>query len=402
MKYLLRPYKFAGVALLAFTAGLLASPPGALAQNRITHMLRELNPLLSHSSQGYLGVLVTDVDNDSVIKLKLKDSHGALITLIDHDAPAGPVLRVNDVVLSVNGQAIDSSDQFTRILREFPAGRKVTLIISRDGASQTITLQLVDRKKMEQDVWNKMNSGDAFPPPPSGMGILTGGGEGWSLGHMSPFGSNLNVGALVEPLTSQMAEYLGVQNGVMVKQVARKSEAATAGLKPFDVILKVAGEQIKTTADWDRSLRSNEGKQVPITILRDRKQQVINLQVDSKHRGEVDWNAMFPQGECRQLAQLDREMADDLLRRQMQEFQSAFSQEQIDQFRREAEQLRDSLKASGFPDLKIDPKQMQELQRQMEEFRKQFPQQFQFDRHQLDELQRQLEQFGDPGFGQQV
>ena len=40
------------------------------------------------------------------------------------------------------------------------------------------------------------------------------------------FGSSLNVGALVEPLTSQMAEYLGVSSGLMVKQVARKSEAA--------------------------------------------------------------------------------------------------------------------------------------------------------------------------------
>ena len=58
------------------------------------------------------------------------------------------------------------------------------------------------------------------------------------------FGSSLNVGALVEPLTSQMAEYLGVPNGLMVKQVARKSEAAVAGLKAFDVILKVGTEPV--------------------------------------------------------------------------------------------------------------------------------------------------------------
>ncbi len=46
---------------------------------------------------------------------------------------------------------------------------------------------------------------------------------------MSLFTSTLNVGAMVEPLTSQMAEYLGVPGGLMVKQVARKSEAAAAG-----------------------------------------------------------------------------------------------------------------------------------------------------------------------------
>ena len=63
------------------------------------------------------------------------------------------------------------------------------------------------------------------------------------------FGSSLNVGAMVEPLTSQMAEYLGVPNGLMVKQVARKSEAAAAGLKAFDVILKVGTETMTTLPD---------------------------------------------------------------------------------------------------------------------------------------------------------
>jgi membrane-associated protease RseP (regulator of RpoE activity) len=153
--------------------------------------------------------------------------------------------------------------------------------VARDGTEQTLTIQLVDRKAMEQDVWNKMNSG-TFPPPPSGMGILTGTGD-VSAWHMPLFTSSLNVGALVEPLTAQMADYLNVPSGVMVKQVARRSEADVAGLKPHDVILKVGGETIKTSADWDRSLRSNEGKGVQITVLRDRRQQSLTLQVDSKH-----------------------------------------------------------------------------------------------------------------------
>jgi S1-C subfamily serine protease len=79
-----------------------------------------------------------------------------------------------------------------------------------------------------------------------------------------------------------MAEYMGVSSGVMVKQVAKKSEAAGAGLKAFDVILRVGTEPITNLAGWDRALRSNEGKQVQVTVLRDRKQQTVTLQVDSK------------------------------------------------------------------------------------------------------------------------
>jgi serine protease Do len=289
MKYLLRPYKCLALALLiGVGAGVAAAPPGAPAQiSKIKHFVQELNPLLSHSSaQGYLGVLVTDVDNDVASRLKLRELRGVVITLIDHDAPAGQIgLKVNDVILGLNGQNVAGTEQFGRMLREIPAGRKVSLEYSRDGSVQTVTVQLVDRKTMEQAVWKNINNGDVFPAP-TGMGILSGGGDAALPGfHMPFFGSSLNVGALVEPLTSQMADYLGVSNGVMVKQVARKSEAATAGLKAYDVIVKVGSDAINTTADWDRALRANQGKPVQVTILRERKQQTVNLQVDSKHKG---------------------------------------------------------------------------------------------------------------------
>jgi serine protease Do len=137
---------------------------------------------------------------------------------------------------------------------------------------------------MEQDVWNKMNSEDSVPPPPSGMGIFKGGGDGITGWHLSLFTSELHVGVLVEPLAPQTADYLGVADGVGVKQVTRKSEAAAAGLKQKDVILRVGTEPIATTADWDRELRTNEGKSVPVTILREGKQVVLTLQVDSKRK----------------------------------------------------------------------------------------------------------------------
>jgi S1-C subfamily serine protease len=81
-----------------------------------------------------------------------------------------------------------------------------------------------------------------------------------------------------------MADYLGVQGGLMIKQIARKSQAEAAGLKAFDVILKVGSDGIATTADWDRALRANQGRTVPVTILRDRRQQTVTLQVDTKRR----------------------------------------------------------------------------------------------------------------------
>jgi len=200
---------------------------------------------------------------------------------------------------------------------------------------------------MEQDVWNNIGTnGDIFAPGP-GMEMLADGDTPLPGGfHMPFFGSSLNVGALVEPLTSQMAEYLGVPGGLMVKQVAHKSEAAVAGLKAFDVILKVGPESIATMADWDRALRANRGKPVQVTVMRAKKQQTLTLQVDSKRHGEL--RELFPEGAPSLVAEIDPK--------------------QMEQLKQQIEEFRKGFRAEDF---KIDPKQMDELRQQMEQLKRQ-------------------------------
>src|SRR4051794_5801744 len=133
----MRPTIQVGVALLG-AAIVLAPHTGRAQLTRITQIVDEPNPLLFSGApaQGYLGVLVADIDNDSAGKLKLKDTRGAVVTLIDHDAPAAQVgLRVNDVLLEVNGQAVEGAEAFGRMMREIPPGRKITMVVSRDGAT---------------------------------------------------------------------------------------------------------------------------------------------------------------------------------------------------------------------------------------------------------------------------
>jgi membrane-associated protease RseP (regulator of RpoE activity) len=415
MKQLLRPYRSVGFLVL-LGIGVAFAPPGAPAQSRqIVELIQEPSPLIAHSSsQGYLGVDLADVDTEKAQALKLKEVRGAIITLIDHDAPAGQIgLKVNDVVLQLNGQNVEGAEQLRRMLREIPPGRKVSMEISRDGNMQTMAVALADRRAMEHDVWNKLGSGSDVFAQPSGMGILSGGGDASLPGgfHMPFFGPSLNVGAMVEPLTSQMAEYLGVPTGLMVKQVARKSEAAAAGLKAFDVILKVGPDAITNLAGWDRALRENQGKPVQVTILRDKKQQTLTLQVDSKHKqGELELEEFFPGGDCPMVAEIDpdemaqgftwdSEAAAEALREKAKVFADqlkaggkfAITPEQAEAMRKQAERLRESIAAGAF---KIDQKQMDQLKQQMEEWRKNFkPEDFKVDPKQMEELKQQMEEF---------
>ncbi len=416
MKHLLRPYVqfHLNLALAITFVCLIAAPRAVRAQAQlIIPFLEDPNPLLAHSgAAGYLGVEVADVDADKAQALKLKEVRGAVITLIDHDAPAGQIgLKVNDVVLAINGQNVEGAEALRRMLREIPPGRKISLEISRDGNIQTLAAQLVDRKEMEHDVWNKIlnvQPGPIAPAPPSAMGVLAGADApppgGW---HMSLFTSTLNVGALVEPLTSQMAEYLGVEGGLMVKQVGKKSEAATAGLKAFDVILKVGTDSIATVADWDRALRSNQGKPVQVTILRDKKQQTLTLQVDSKRHSEVEFDDLFPNGDVPMMADMAPEMDTDLAQVLAAQADAAAAQadamnhtvdgqlqmspEQMEQFRQHMEEFKKNFSPGTF---KFDSQQMEQLQKQFEGLKKNFnPDAFTFDSQQMEQLRRQMEEF---------
>jgi membrane-associated protease RseP (regulator of RpoE activity) len=204
-----------------------------------------------------------------------------------------------------------------------------------------------------------------------------------------------------------MAEYLGVPNGLMVKQVAHKSEAASAGLKAFDVILKVGPDAVTTMSDWDRALRSNQGKPVQVTILRDKKQQTLTLQVDSKRKtGVLEMEDLFPGGDCQVVAELDpdamRLFAEDsqasarALRDQALTLKNkigTIDQKQMDEFRKQAEVLRDQLKGDSF---RIDQKRMDELKRQMEEFGQTFKaEDFKIDEQQAEQLRKQAEELRD-------
>ena len=79
----------------------------------------------SRATQGYLGVDLRDVTEDQLGPLKLREAHGAEIIDVDHDGPACKAgLQLHDVILQMNGQAIESQEQLRRCCgRPRPVGR---------------------------------------------------------------------------------------------------------------------------------------------------------------------------------------------------------------------------------------------------------------------------------------
>ncbi len=162
-----------------------------------------------YSSQSYLGIDIRDVDNNRAAALKLKDPTGAEIINVDHDAPAAKAgLRVHDVILQMNGQPVAGEEQLRRMLHETPAGRTITLLISREGRQQTLSVQLADRATIEQDAWSQRmivpipEDDEAFVlEGPSGHGFGSGFFGAFSLGSPLKWRRNLTCSAPSLPTT---------------------------------------------------------------------------------------------------------------------------------------------------------------------------------------------------------
>ncbi len=236
------------------------------------------DPAIASASQGYLGVGLHDVDTERAAQLKLKEARGVEVTTIDHDAPAAKAgLRVHDVILGMNGQAIVGQAQLTRMLHDTPAGRAVTFLISRDGQQQTLSLQLADRATIEADAWSQHIP---VPDPDSDIALPSGTGNSFGNGIFSSLTSNpFYTGLDLDMLGPQLANFFGVHDGqgLLVKRVDDNSPAAVAGLRAGDVITRVNGENVATTSQWVHDIHANRGKQIQLTVIREKHEGTVSM-----------------------------------------------------------------------------------------------------------------------------
>lgn len=326
----------AGCFPAATLAGQLVAPsPGNCAQH--VAVLQENPALLNHGASGYLGVGTRDIDSDSAAQLKLKDARGAEVITVDHDAPAAKAgLRVHDVILEMDSQIIAGEAQLRRMLRETAPGSTITLLVSRDGQQQTFTIQLADRSTLEADAWSQHVP---VPGPDDDSSLALPSGSSFGNRFLPGLGMNpLYTGLQLDMLGPQLANYFGVHSGqgLLVKRVDENSPGAAAGLHAGDVIVRVNGAIMATTGQWDHVIHANRGKQIQLTIVRDRKEQTVTMIAGrAKTKGELDWPEcefafLMIYGPDALAAELNGEMAaqarlmspmQESVRRQMEAFQ---------------------------------------------------------------------------------
>jgi serine protease Do len=241
------------------------------------------------SGGGWLGVGVSEVSADKVKSLKLPEERGALLGKIVPDSPAAKAgLKENDVVLEINGQRIEGTEQFRRMIHEIPAGRMASLTVWRDGRSQSIKVTMGKPDSSNMKVFEGGPKSFAFKMPTlPAMPDLSGLEHLRTFSMVSPGRPLLGIDA--ENLEGDFGNYFGAPDGegVLVRGVFANSAAAKAGLKVGDVITSLNGERIRDASELrEKLLTAREGKSVKLGVLRNKTEVMLSVELPQQKEEE--------------------------------------------------------------------------------------------------------------------
>jgi serine protease Do len=238
---------------------------------------------------GWLGVGVSEVSADKMKSLKLPEERGALLGKIVPDSPAAKAgLKENDVVLEVNGQRIEGTEQFRRMIHEIPAGRTASLTVWRDGRSQNLKVTVGKHEAGNMKVFADGPKSFAFKMPTlPEMPDLSGLEHLRSFAMVSPGRALLGIDA--ENLKGEFGNYFGVPDGegVLVRGVFANSAAAKAGLKVGDVITSLNGDRIRNASELrEKLLTRHEEKSIKLGILRNKSELKLSVELPQQNDEE--------------------------------------------------------------------------------------------------------------------
>jgi len=255
--------KYSLALVYAFLCGVFATQASA------QQTLQDLQYLVQGGS--YLGIGVREVDTARAQVLKLKEERGVEVTSVEPGSPAEQAgLKASDVVLEFAAERVQGTDQFVRLVRETPAGRKVKLGVWRNGNNTSVTVTVGTRKSAISQRMPKMD----MPQIP----------QTWipDIPHPTTTWRTAVLGVEAEALEGQFAQYFGVTSGVLVRSVIDGSVAAKTGIKAGDVITKVGSADVNAPRELSRQLKEFEGKTAVITLIREHKEVVVNVAISAE------------------------------------------------------------------------------------------------------------------------
>jgi len=270
--------KIKGIASLSIILGSLIAVPLVLSQSFSIYQ--------DNSNGAYLGITMENVTADNMSRYKLNSEKGVIVSSVIKGSPAEEAaLKENDVILEFGGFPVWSSVQFSRMVQETPIGRKVDLLISRDGKSIHLSAKLERQNQRREDDRQGMLRMAPFrsnpyefrmepPNAPADRDLY--------LSERKP-----RLGLTLQPLTDQLAEFLGVpdKKGVLITSVAKGSPSENK-LRSGDVVVEVNNKLMDTPEEFSRYIRNAASGKITLKIIRDKKPASVVIDLPSDDNGK--------------------------------------------------------------------------------------------------------------------
>ena len=192
----------------------------------------------------WLGAKLQPVTPDMLDSLALKRPVGALVAAVTPGSPAARAgLKARDVIVSVEGQAVDDPNAFDYRFATRQIGKTAQLGILRGGRDSRVTVAL-----------------ETAPETPRDELVIRARGP--------------LLGAKVANLSPALAEELRIDpstEGVVIIGVLSGSPAEGNGFQRGDILVNVNNEQIAKTRELDRAMQAG-GRVWRFLLVRDRQQ----------------------------------------------------------------------------------------------------------------------------------
>ena len=199
------------------------------------------NQLVAHGkvTRGRIGVTVQSLNQQLADSFGLPRPMGALVGAVQPGFAAHNAgIKPGDVIVAVNGQAIEDSALLSRLIAEQTPGRDVTLEIIRNGKRRTMDVKL---GAADGDVAALEDAAPANDKPG-------------------------RLGVVARELDSEARDEAGTTQGVLVERA--EGAAARAGVRAGDIILAVNSNRVGDLADLKTLIDQAPG-QIALLVRRE-------------------------------------------------------------------------------------------------------------------------------------
>jgi len=182
--------------------------------------------------RGWLGVRIQGVSDEIAESLGLDKARGALVASVSDKGPAQAAgIQPGDIVLKFDGKDVTDMKRLPRIVAETPIDKPVKVTVWRKRQEQTIDVTV-----------GELDESEKVAAAPSGQPTPAPGGSGPTIKALGLTLSN------VTPELKQKFSLSDDADGVIVVDVASDSPASEKGVRPGDIIVEVAQQEVKDAA----------------------------------------------------------------------------------------------------------------------------------------------------------